>query len=96
MIIALYLPDEIAEQFKVDHLQATLHRLRRLSEKLHRIGTEVDGECLLYTDVKFMRQLEASFCVAREVDRFGDVITGRSGFCTYTAMKFNMDKLVEV
>ena len=67
MIIALYLPDEIAEQFKVDHLQATLHRLRRLSEKLHRIGTEVDGECLLYTDVKFMRQLEASFCVSREI-----------------------------
>ena len=67
MIIAIYLPDNIAEQFKADRLQASLHRLRRLSEKLHRVGKEVDGECLLYTDVKFIRQLEASFCVACEL-----------------------------
>lgn len=74
MVIALYLPDELAEQFKDDRLQATLHRLRRLSEKLHRVGTEVDGECLLYTDVKFMRQLEASFCLAREVDKKSEIL----------------------
>ena len=74
MIIALYIPDELAEQFKADRLQATLHRLRRLSEKLHRVGTEVDGECLLYNDVKLMRQLEASFCLAREVDKKGEIL----------------------
>lgn len=74
MVIALYLPDELAEQFKYDRLQATLHRIRRLSENLHRVGTEVDGECLLYTDVKFMRQLEASFSLAREVDKKGEIL----------------------
>lgn len=74
MVIAFYLPDELAEQFKADRLQATLHRIRRLSEKLHRVGTEVDGECLLYTDVKLMRQLEASFCLAREVDKKGEIL----------------------
>jgi len=74
MIVAIYLPDDIAEQFKADRLQGSLHRLRRLSEKLHRVGTEVDGECLLYTDVKFMRQLEASFSLAREVDKKGEIL----------------------
>lgn len=40
-------------------------------------------------------KLEKEGIAEKLKDRFGDVITGRSGFCTYTAMKFNMDKLVE-
>ena len=43
-----------------------------------------------------VEKLEKEGIAEKLKDRFGDVITGRSGFCAYTAMKFNMDKLVEV
>lgn len=69
MIIALYLPDDIAEQFKNDRLQSSLHRLRNVSEQFHRNGGRVYGEMLLCMDVKLMQTLEASFCLAREVDK---------------------------
>lgn len=74
MVVALYLPDDIAEQFKADRLQGSPHRLRRLSEKFNRTGGNIDGEVLLTTDVKLMQQLEASFCVAREVDKKGEIL----------------------
>lgn len=71
MVIAIYLPDDIAEQFKNDRLQASLHRLRKLAQKFNRTGGHVDGEVLLTTDVKLMQTLEASFCLAREVGKEG-------------------------
>jgi hypothetical protein len=74
MVIAIYLPDDIAEQFKADRLQGSLHRLRKLAQKFNRTGGQVDGEVLLSTDVKLMRQLEASFCLAREVDKKGEIL----------------------
>jgi hypothetical protein len=43
-------------------------------EKFNRTGGQVDGEVLLSTDVKLMRQLEASFCLAREVDKKGEIL----------------------
>lgn len=74
MIVVLYLPDDIAKQFKTDRLQGSLHRLRRLSEKFKRQGGLVGGQELLLSDVKLMQHLEASFCVAREVDKRGEVV----------------------
>jgi len=74
MIVALYLPDDIAEQFKTDRLQGSLYRLRKLAQKFNRTGGQVDGEVLLSTDVKLMQQLEASFCLAREVDKKGEIL----------------------
>ena len=74
MVIALYLPDEIAEQFKDDRLQDSLHRLRILAQKWKKSGGLVAGEELLTFDVNLMKQLEASFCVAREVDKRGEIL----------------------
>ena len=74
MVIALYLPDDITEQFKADRLQGSLCRLRRLAQKFNRTGGQVDGEVLLTTDVKLMQQLEASFCLAREVDKKSEIL----------------------
>ena len=74
MVLAIFLPDDIAEQFKNDRLQASLHRLRRLSKKFNRTGGQVDGDVLLSTDVKLMQQLEASFCLAREVDKKSEIL----------------------
>ena len=74
MVIAIYLPDDIAEQFKTDRLQGSLYRLRRLAQKLNRTGGQVDGEVLLSTDVKVAQQLEASFCLAREVDKKSEIL----------------------
>lgn len=71
MVIAIYLPDDIAEQFKNDRLQGSLYRLRKLAQKFNRTGGHVDGEVLLTTDVKLMQTLEASFCLAREVGKEG-------------------------
>lgn len=42
-----------------------------------------------------VEKLEKEGVAEKLKDKFGEVVTGRSGFCTYTAMKFNMDKLVE-
>lgn len=74
MVIALYLPDDIAEQFKADRLQDSLHRLRILAHKFKRQGGLVGGQELLRSDVKLMQQLEASFCLAREVDKKGEIL----------------------
>lgn len=74
MVIALYLPDEIAEQFKADRLQDSLHRLRILAQKFKKSGGLVGGQELLTSDVNLMRQLEASFCLAREVDKKGEIL----------------------
>lgn len=71
MVIAIYLPDDIAEQFKNDRLQGSFYRLRKLAQKFNRTGGHVDGEVLLTTDVKLMQTLEASFCLAREVGKEG-------------------------
>ena len=67
MIIALYLPDNFAKQFKDDRLQDCLHRLRILSEKFKRTGGLVAGEVITLNDVALMKQFEASFCVAMEI-----------------------------
>lgn len=74
MIIALYLPDDIAEQFKDDRLQDCLHRLRILSEKSNRTKDLVAGEVITSNDVALMRQLETSFCVAHEVDKKSEIL----------------------
>lgn len=74
MIVAIYLPDDIAVQFKADRLQDSLNRLRKFSENNYRANTVVNGEVLLISDVNLMRQLEASFCVAREVDKKGEIL----------------------
>ena len=74
MIVALYLPDDIAEQFKNDRLQGSLYRLRKLAQKFNRTGGQVDGDVLLSTDVKVAQQLEASFCLAREVDKKSEIL----------------------
>lgn len=74
MVIAIYLPDNFAEQFKNDRLQDCLHRLRILSEKYNRTGGLVAGEVITSNDVGLMRQLEASFCVAREVDKKSEIL----------------------
>lgn len=74
MVIAIHLPDNIAEQFKADRLQSSLHKLRLLSEKYNRTGGLVAGKCVSTMDVGLMRQLEASFCCAREVDKKGEIL----------------------
>lgn len=74
MVIAIYLPDDIAEQFKNDRLQGSLHRLRKLAQKFNRTGGQVDGDVLLSTDVKVVQQLETSFCLAREVDKKSEIL----------------------
>ena len=74
MIIALYLPDNFAEQFKYDRLQDCLHRLRILAEKTRRSKALVAGEEITSNDVALMRQFEASFCVAREVDKKEEIL----------------------
>lgn len=74
MVVAIYLPDDIAEQFKNDRLQGSLYRLRKLAQKFSRTGGQVDGDVLLSTDVKVAQQLEASFCLAREVDKKSEML----------------------
>ena len=56
MIIAFYIPDELAESYRKERFQPTLARLRKLARQA---GTP--------TDLKIVRQLEASFCVSREI-----------------------------
>ena len=74
MVIALYLPDGIAEQFKHDRLQDSLHRLRLLARHYHRQGGIIAGQTLCSFDVKLMQQLEASFCLAREVAKKDEIL----------------------
>ena len=42
-----------------------------------------------------VEQLEKEGIAEKLKDSKGEVVKGHSGFCTYTAMKFNMDKLTE-
>lgn len=74
MIVAIYLPDDIAEQFKNDRLHGSMYRLRKVAQKFNRTGAKVDGNVLLSTDVKVVQQLEASFCLAREVDKKSEIL----------------------
>ena len=43
-----------------------------------------------------VEQLEKEGIAEKLKDSKGEVVKGHSGFCTYTAMKFKMDKLAEV
>ena len=74
MIIAIHIPDDLAEQFKADRLQGSLHRIHKLAQKFNLGGGQVDGEVLLSTDVKAVQQLEASFRLAREVDKKSEIL----------------------
>ena len=56
MIIAFYIPDELAESYRKERFQPTLAKLKRYAKQA---GTP--------TDLKIVRQLEASFCVSREI-----------------------------
>ena len=56
MIIALYLPDELAESYRKERFQPTLARLKKWAKQA---GTPAD--------LRIARQLEASFCVSREI-----------------------------
>jgi hypothetical protein len=42
-----------------------------------------------------VEKLEKEGIAEKLMDRFRDPVMGHSGFCIYTAMKFNIDKLVE-
>lgn len=56
MIIAFYIPEELAESYRKERFQPTLARLRRYAKQA---GTP--------SDLKIIQQLEASFCVSREI-----------------------------
>lgn len=56
MIIAFYIPEELADDYRKERFQPTLARLKRYAKQA---GTP--------TDLKIVQQLEASFCVSREI-----------------------------
>ena len=56
MIIAFYIPEELADAYRKERFQPTLTKLRRWAKQA---GTP--------TDIKIVQQLEASFCVSREI-----------------------------
>lgn len=56
MIIAFYIPEELAESYRKERFQPTLARLRQFARL---VGTPAD--------LKIIQQLEASFCVSREI-----------------------------
>lgn len=56
MIIAFYIPDELANEYRKERFQPTLAKLKKFAEQA---GTPAD--------LKIVRQLEASFCVSREI-----------------------------
>ena len=56
MIIALYIPEELVDAYRKERFQPTLARLKRYAKQA---GTPADLE--------IVRQLEASFCVSREI-----------------------------
>lgn len=58
MIIAFYIPEELAESYRKERFQPTLARLRRYAKQA---GTP--------SDLKIVQQLEASFCVSRKSSR---------------------------
>lgn len=67
MIIAFYIPEELAHDYREDRFQDSLHRLRILTQKSKKRGELVAGETICNFDVKLMQQLELSFCMSREV-----------------------------
>ena len=56
MIIAFYIPDELADSYRKERFQPTLAKLKKWARQA---GTPAD--------LKIVRQLEASFCVSREI-----------------------------
>ena len=56
MIIAFYIPEELAYEYRKERFQPTLARLKQYAKQA---GTP--------SDLKIIRQLEASFCVSREI-----------------------------
>lgn len=56
MIIALYIPEELADAYRKERFQPTLDKFKKWARQA---GTP--------TDVRIARQLEASFCVSREI-----------------------------
>ena len=56
MIIALYIPEELADAYREERFQPTLDKFKKWARQS---GTP--------TDVRIARQLEASFCVSREI-----------------------------
>ena len=56
MIIAFYIPDELADSYRKERFQPTLAKLKRW---VRQAGTPAD--------IKIVQQLEASFYVSREI-----------------------------
>lgn len=56
MIIAFYIPEELADAYRKERFQPTLARLKQYAKQ---VGTPAD--------LTIVRQLEASFCVSREI-----------------------------
>ena len=56
MVIALYIPEELADSYRKERFQPTLAKLKGWATE---IGTPAD--------VRIARQLEASFCVSRQI-----------------------------
>ena len=56
MIIAFYIPEELAESYRKERFQPTLAKLKQW---VRQAGTPAD--------IKIVQQLEASFCVSREI-----------------------------
>lgn len=56
MIIAFYIPEELADAYRKERFQPTLARLKQYAKQ---VGTPAD--------LAIVRQLEASFCVSREI-----------------------------
>lgn len=56
MIIAFYIPEELSDVYRKERFQPTLARLKKYAKQA---GTP--------SDIKIIQQLEASFCVSREI-----------------------------
>jgi len=56
MIIAFYIPEELADVYRKERFQPTLARLKHYAKQA---GTSAD--------LKIIQQLEASFCVSSEI-----------------------------
>ena len=56
MIIALYIPEELVDAYRKERFQPTLDKFKRWARQA---GTP--------TDLRIARQLEASFCVSKQI-----------------------------
>lgn len=56
MIIAFYIPDELADEYRKERFQPTLEKFKRWARQG---GTPAD--------LRIARQLEVSFCVSRQI-----------------------------